>query len=103
MKIPTALLLLLSAAAASAQDQQLGARTKGMGGSYTAFEDDPVSIWLNPAGIAAQPDQLSISYQTYTTYPLKRDVSGATIGTSAGGETTFVDPAFIPSYFGIVF
>ena len=41
--------------AVSAQDQQLGARTKAMGGSYTAFEDDPVSIWLNPAGIATQP------------------------------------------------
>jgi len=25
-----------------------------MGGSYTAFEDDPVSIWLNPAGISTQ-------------------------------------------------
>ncbi len=31
-------------AAALAQDQQLGARTKAMGGSYTAFEDDPVSV-----------------------------------------------------------
>ena len=27
---------------AAAQDQQVGARTKAMGGSYTAFEDDPV-------------------------------------------------------------
>jgi hypothetical protein len=31
-----------------------------MGGSYTAFEDDPVSIELNPAGIATQPNQMSI-------------------------------------------
>ncbi len=34
-----------------AQDQQMGARTKGMGGSYTAFEDDPVSVFLNPASL----------------------------------------------------
>ncbi len=34
--------LLAVAAAAYAQDQQVGARTKAMGGSYTAFEDDPV-------------------------------------------------------------
>ena len=36
--------LLAFASPASAQDQQLGARTKAMGGSYTAFEDDPVSV-----------------------------------------------------------
>ena len=53
----TSIALLSLAATAVAQDQQLGARTKAMGGSYTAFEDDPVSIWLNPAGIATQPSQ----------------------------------------------
>lgn len=62
--------LAAAARAAFAPDQQLGARTKAMGGSYTAFEDDPVSIELNPAGIATQPNQMSISYQTDTTYPL---------------------------------
>src|SRR6185295_18794050 len=64
---------LAMVATAAAQDQQLGARTKAMGGSYTAFEDDPVSVWLNPAGIATQPDQLSIAYQTYTAYPKGRE------------------------------
>ena len=32
---------LMLSSTAVAQDQQLGARTKAMGGSYTAFEDDP--------------------------------------------------------------
>src|SRR5437016_10295717 len=103
MKIPATILAVLSlAAAASAQDQQLGARTKAMGGSYTAFEDDPVSVWLNPAGIATQPAALSLDYQSYTTYPLHRTPAGSGVSTSAGAETTFVDPAFIPSYLGIV-
>ena len=57
---------------AAAQDQQIGARTKAMGGSYTAFEDDPVSVWLNPAGIATQQDQFGLSYQTYTGYQVKK-------------------------------
>ena len=54
--------LLALARAACAQDQQLGARTKAMGGSYTAFEDDPVSIWLIPAGISTQLSSMSIAY-----------------------------------------
>src|SRR5262245_33225384 len=100
----TIVLLLCFAAVASAQDQQLGARTKAMGGSYTAFEDDPVAVWLNPAGIATQPAQISIAYQSYTTYPLHRDVSsGGAVETSAGAQTSLVDPAFIPSYLGLVF
>jgi len=44
--------LAVAASRSEAQDQQVGARTKAMGGSYTAFEDDPVSIWLNPGGKA---------------------------------------------------
>jgi long-subunit fatty acid transport protein len=95
--------MLLSAAPALAQDQQLGARTKAMGGSYTAFEDDPVSIWLNPAGIATQPDQFALAYQTYTTYPLQKDFAGAGIETTAEAKTSFVDPAIIPSFLGLVF
>src|SRR5262245_62167324 len=95
--------ILVGAASAFAQDQQLGARTKAMGGSYTAFEDDPVSVWLNPAGIASQPNQLSIDYQTYTTYPLHRKLGSTGVELSAGPQTTFVDPAFIPSFLGLVF
>jgi long-subunit fatty acid transport protein len=106
VKTPAALLLVLGlAGVAHAQDQQLGARTKAMGGSYTAFEDDPVSVWLNPAGIATQPKSLAIAYQTYVTYPLhevKPTVGDAT-ETSAGAETVFVDPAIVPSFLGMVF
>ncbi len=98
-------LLLASATAAAAQDQQLGARTKGMGGSYTAFEDDPVSVWLNPAGIATQPNAVSLDYQTYVTYPLHetKGAGGTTVEFSAKAETTFIDPALLPSYLGFVF
>ncbi len=102
--IPIFLALLFSSLPATAQDQQIGARTKAMGGSYTAFEDDPISIWLNPAGIAAQPDQLSISYQTYTAYPVEevRGPNETTI-TSVRAESIFADPEIVPSYIGSVF
>ena len=106
MKLPAALLFTLAlAAVAHAQDQQLGARTKAMGGSYTAFEDDPVSIWLNPAGISTQPTSFSIAYQTYVTYPLHevRPPGSPTTTFSSEAETTFVDPALLPSYIGLVF
>lgn len=106
MKVAATVLCLFAAAAAAwGQDQQLGARTKAMGGSYTAFEDDPVSVWLNPAGISTQPTSGAIAYQTYVTYPLHQDkapFSNTTVY-SAPAETTFVDPAFIPSYLGFVF
>jgi long-subunit fatty acid transport protein len=94
--------LLLMAQQALAQDQQLGARTKAMGGSYTAFEDDPVSVWLNPAGIATQTNQVALDYQTYTTYPLHHKDTTTGIQATAGAETNMVDPAFIPSYLGVV-
>lgn len=83
------------------QDQQVGARTKAMGGSYTAFEDDPVSVWLNPAGIATQPDAGSLVYQTYTTYPLSPGPGGGPVGGAA--EMSWSDPALLPSYLGVVF
>jgi len=96
--------VLGAGATAFAQDQQLGARTKAMGGSYTAFEDDPVSIWLNPAGIATQPTQGAIAYQTYTTYPLHEKPTGAGTTTfSAGPEMSLVEPVILPSYLGFVF
>jgi long-subunit fatty acid transport protein len=95
--------LLVGSTAASAQDQQLGARTKGMGGSYTAFEDDPVSVWLNPAWIATQPDQGSIAYHTYTAYPVKQERVGGSIDTDTEAETILVDPALLPAYLGLVF
>jgi long-subunit fatty acid transport protein len=100
----TCVALLTLATAAAAQDQQLGARTKAMGGSYTAFEDDPVSVWLNPAGIATQPDQLSIAYQTYTAYPKGRERGpGDTVNFTVKPVTIAGDPAVLPSYIGFVF
>ena len=100
MKTLIALLAMCSAAAA-AQDQQVGARTKAMGGSYTAFEDDPVSIWLNPGGIATQPDAASIAYQTYTIYEVKIRSSGS--GDHSPAEFAWSDPALIPSFVGVNF
>ncbi|MBI4565684.1 MAG: hypothetical protein HY716_13400 [Planctomycetes bacterium] len=103
-KMATLGLWFAAAATALAQDQQIGARTKGMGGSYTAFEDDPISVWLNPAGIATQPDQMSISYQTYVAYPVHQSRSfGDEIKFEVEPETVLVDPAILPAYLGFVF
>ena len=105
MRQLAAVILFLTAAgsALAAQDQQLGARTKAMGGSYTAFQDDPLLVWLNPAGIATQPDQLSVAYQTYTAYPKKEERGpGGSTTFSVGGETILPSPAIIPSYIGFV-
>ncbi len=96
-------LVLLGGLPAAAQNQQVGARTKAMGGSYTAFEDDPVSIWLNPAGIASQPDALSLAYQSHTTYEVEFNSSlfaGADPKYTA--TTDWSDPALIPSFLGVV-
>jgi hypothetical protein len=102
--LSTAAAAFACAASAWAQDQQMGARTKAMGGSYTAFEDDPVSVWLNPAGIASQPDQASIAYQTYTAYPVQKERGpGNTVVFSEEAETVLADPEIIPSYLGLVF
>ena len=100
----TLIALICLSAAAYAQDQQVGARTKAMGGSYTAFEDDPVSVWLNPAGIATQPDAMSISYQTYTSYEVEL-TPAILAGDDPFGKpaTNWSDPALIPSYLGMVF
>src|SRR6185369_7552690 len=104
--IAAALIATLTAAALHAQDQQLGARTKAMGGSYTAFQDDPLLVWLNPAGIATQPSQFSIAYQTYTAYPLHEDPGPGPSSPpvfSTKGQTVLADPEFVPSYLGAVF
>lgn len=103
-KLLAVVLTFAAAGSAFAQDQQIGARTKGMGGSYTAFEDDPISIWLNPAGIATQPDQMSISYQTYVSYPVHEERGiGDEINFEVEAETVLVDPAILPAYLGFVF
>ncbi len=100
----TGLILLALAGTAAAQDQQLGARAKAMGGSYTAFEDDPVLVWLNPAGIATQPDLVAVVYQTYTAYTRGRERGpGDTTVFTVEPEITLSDPPFWPSYLGVVF
>lgn len=98
------LAVLLWALPALAQDQQVGARTKAMGGSYTAFEDDPVSIWLNPAGIATQPDGMSIAYQTYLFYEPTGESGAAGSGppNRVPAEMGWSRPALIPSFIGVV-
>ncbi len=83
-----------------AQEQLVGTRAKGMGGGYTAFDDDPTSIWLNPAGMAGQPTQLAIHYQSHTAYePQTQPGAGSGKGFA---ETTFNSPLIIPSYLGVV-
>jgi len=94
-------MILAAATAAWGQDFQVGARAKGMGGSYTAFEDDPISIWLNPAGIATQATQMSIAYQTYTQYEAKFDAYN--IVKAGEPETGVIEPQLLPSFQGFVF
>lgn len=81
-----------------AQDFQVGSRAKGMGGSYTSFDEDPVSIWLNPGGIAGAPTRLAIDYQTFTQYQLKD--SGANLGTVGEAQWGLLNPPIVPSFLG---
>jgi hypothetical protein len=91
------------AAAAAAQDTQISARAKGMGGSYTAFGDDPIAIWQNPAGTATQTTKLALSYQSFITY----EFANAGIGSDAENlpgspQATLNDPQIQPSFLGLV-
>ena len=72
-----------------------------MGGSYTAFEEDPVSVWLNPAGIATQPLQASLVYQTCTLYPVEEKGLSEPPARSVEAETGLADPGFLPSFLPI--
>ncbi len=104
LQTPRRLLLvcLLFPLPAVAQDFQVGARAKGMGGSYTAFGDDPVSIWSNPAGPAAQPTQLAITYQSFTQYEF--DDIGMQVPDTLEGEAEagLLDPPISPAFLGLV-
>ena len=95
----TTLVTLGLAAAAHAQDFQVGARAKGMGGSYTSFDEDPVAIWLNPAGIAGAPSRLPIDYQTFTQYELED--TGITLGSVGQPQFGLLDPPIVPSFLGL--
>ena len=90
--------VVVLAAAASAQDFQVGSRAKGMGGSYSAFDEDPVSIWLNPAGIAGAPARLAVDYQTFTQYEIED--TGTTLGTVGEPEFGLLSPPIVPSFLG---
>src|SRR5947199_10461385 len=94
--------VLAAASVAEAQDFQVGSRAKGMGGSYTAFGDDPVAIWTNPAGTATQNSQVAISYQSFTQYEFSK--LGDTIPTSVRGdaEQGLLDPPITPAFLGVV-
>jgi hypothetical protein len=100
MKIPgwAAVWVAALASAAGAQDFQVGSRAKGMGGSYTSFDEDPVSIWLNPAGIAGAPSRLAIDYQSFTQYELQD--SGTTLGSEGEPQYGLLDPPIVPSFLG---
>lgn len=89
-------LLLLSAA--HGQDHPLGARAKALRGAGAAFEDDPHSLWINPAGSANQPDGFAVSLQTY---PFYKESGEPLDGASA--RAGFNDPVFIPSFVGASF
>lgn len=95
-------LLAAGATAARAQDFQVGSRAKAMGGSYTAFGDDPVAIWTNPAGTATQPTTATICYQSFTEYEFGK--LGDTIPPSVQGtpKQGLLDPPITPAFFGIV-
>jgi hypothetical protein len=99
--LPVALVLAL-ASVAGAQDFQVGARAKAMGGSYTAFGDDPVSIWNNPAGTAGQPTQLALTYQTFTQYEFANigmQIDPAVVGAPEPG---LLEPPITPAFLGLV-
>ncbi|HZE98371.1 MAG TPA: hypothetical protein VE981_15170 [Planctomycetota bacterium] len=96
------LVLAAVPAAAAAQDFQVGSRAKAMGGSYTAFGDDPVAVWTNPAGTATQTSQLAVCYQSFTQYEFSH--LGDQIPTSVRGdaEQGLLDPPISPSFLGVV-
>ncbi len=98
----TLALLLACGGGAAAQDFQVGSRAKAMGGSYTAFGDDPVAVWTNPAGTATQPSQFAITYQSFTQFEF--DGFGVAIPADTEGdpEQGLLDPPITPSFAGVV-
>ena len=108
--IRTFITLLTFAAAATGfarsgealQDFQVGSRAKGMGGSYTAFGDDPVAIWTNPAGTATLSSQFSITYQSFTQYEAGRLGNSINVASLGDPEQGLLDPPISPSFAGVV-
>lgn len=94
---------LFLAAAAVAQDFQVGSRAKAMGGSYTAFGDDPVAVWCNPAGTAQQPSQVAVTFQSFTQYEFDFFSDPLPGMTKGEPEQGLLDPPISPSFFGLVY
>lgn len=94
--------LLGLATAAAAQDFQVGSRAKAMGGSYTAFGDDPVAIWTNPAGTATQTSQFAVTYQSFTQYEFSLLGESINLPTRGDAEQGLLDPPISPSFAGVV-
>src|SRR5438093_703363 len=86
----------------AAQDFQVGSRAKAMGGSYTAFGDDPVAIWTNPAGTATQTSQLAVTYQSFTQYEFSKLTDTIVLPTRGDAEQGLLDPPIAPSFAGVV-
>jgi long-subunit fatty acid transport protein len=94
--------LLALASTAAAQDFQVGSRAKAMGGSYTAFGDDPVAIWTNPAGTATQSSQFAVTYQSFTQYEFTSLSDTIVRPTTGDPEQGLLDPPISPSFAGVV-
>jgi hypothetical protein len=93
-------LLACGALCAGVQDTTVGARARAMGGGSSAFEDDPLSVWCNPAGLATQQSGAALELQTYAVYR-QNDVSVPP--THFSGAIGFNDPGPLPSYLGGVY
>ncbi len=94
--------VVVLASTAAAQDFQVGSRAKAMGGSYTAFGDDPVAIWTNPAGTATQNSQVAITYQSFTQYEFGSLSDSFSLPTRGDAEQGLLDPPISPSFAGVV-
>lgn len=90
--------LVLLAGVGRAQDMQISARAKGMGGGYTAFGDDPVAIWQNPAGTATQVSKFAVGYQSFVTYEFSDGVRAL----PGLPQATLTDPPIQPAFVGFV-
>jgi long-subunit fatty acid transport protein len=95
----SAAIAVAMASAAAAQDFEVGARAKGLGGNFSTLDDDPVAIWSNIAGIARQTSRMAIHYQTYVQYEADFNNAPTWIGEPEQG---FVDPQALPSFQGFV-
>ena len=71
-----------------------------MGGGYSAFEDDPLSVWSNPAGIATQPGGLSVGYQTF---PLYEKNASANPPRRPDARIGLGEPGGVPAHIGAVY